>query len=48
MKKRFFRVFFSRYIEFLHRRNSILSTDSNRAHSKIVGYVFQGELLMIQ
>ena len=49
MKKRYFFPFFSRrHIEFLRRRNSILATDSVRAHSKTVGYLIQDEFLMIQ
>ena len=49
-KRYFFRVFFfrNRHIEVLRRRNPILTTDSKRAHSKIIGYPFQDELLMIQ
>ena len=50
MDKRFFFASFFRssHIEFPRRRNSILTTGSKRAHSKIVGYPFQDESLMIQ
>ena len=49
----FFRFFFffffsSSHIELLCGRNSNLSTDSEREHSKIVGYLFQDESPMIQ
>ena len=50
MNKRYFFGFFfwSRHIEFLRRLSLILATDSERAHSNILGYPFQDELVMIQ
>ena len=36
----FFPVFLSRHIEFLRPRNSIVATNSERAHAKIVGDPF--------
>ena len=50
MKKRYFvRLFFRRrHIEFLRRRILILATDLKKAHSKIVEYPFQDQLIMIQ
>ena len=45
----FFASFFrSRRTKFLRQRNSILATDLKSAHSKILGYPFQDELLLIR